>query len=155
MDLTSSLPPPISSLPKGYGKIIRDDAGNVLRIELAEGEQERGDDREMDMEELEPEVDGKVLGKWVTELGGGERGQGVGGDGNVVRGESDLPFVCPFSNFAMHSMSIRCPFDWITAMSATFFNSSVILSVSGVRLRAPLTSESIIYRGKVIWLLAA
>jgi hypothetical protein len=45
------------------------------------------EDREVDMEELEPEVDEKVLGKWVVELGGGKKGKGVGGDGNVVQGE--------------------------------------------------------------------
>jgi N-acetylglucosamine-1-phosphate uridyltransferase (contains nucleotidyltransferase and I-patch acetyltransferase domains) len=77
-------------IPKGYGKIIRDDDGNVVRIELAEGEEEEGmdEDREMDMEELEPEGDEKVLDKWVVELGGGGKGKGVGG--NVVQGEQSL-----------------------------------------------------------------
>lgn len=95
MDVTSqsqnAIPGPSSvPIPIGHGRIIRDEAGNVLRIELAEGEaeqQHRKEDKDMDMEELEPEVDNLVWDKWVTELGGGEKGNGVGGKGNVVSGE--------------------------------------------------------------------
>ncbi|KAJ7043190.1 ribosome biogenesis protein Nop16 [Mycena alexandri] len=77
----SNTTPPI---PKGHGRIIRDEEGNVLRIEFAEEDEEmpeEDDDRDKNMEELEPEMDLYLRQKWVTGLGGGK---GVGGDGDVV-----------------------------------------------------------------------
>lgn len=76
-------------LPQGYGRIIRDDAGNVLRVELPEQDQE-GDNtnspgRDIDMETLEPDVDQKVLQKWVADLGGSETRRPTGKDGDIVK----------------------------------------------------------------------
>ncbi|KAG6854927.1 hypothetical protein C0991_009750 [Blastosporella zonata] len=53
---------------KGFGKIIRDEAGNVLRIEMAEEDEPQGEKQD-DEEMREPEVAGAVLGRWVTDLG--------------------------------------------------------------------------------------
>ncbi|KAG7452831.1 uncharacterized protein BT62DRAFT_925372 [Guyanagaster necrorhizus] len=76
-------------LPQGYGRIIRGDAGNVLRVEFSEQDQE-GDvtnspGRDIDMETLEPDVDHKVLQKWVADLGGSETRRPKGKDGDVVK----------------------------------------------------------------------
>ncbi|KAJ6618358.1 ribosome biogenesis protein Nop16 [Mycena sp. CBHHK59/15] len=80
---TSSQTNSARPLPKGHGRIIRDENGNILRIELAEEDEEMAED-EKDMEQVGAEVDPKIMQKWVTGLGGGEKGKGVGGDGNVV-----------------------------------------------------------------------
>jgi len=68
--------PPI---PKGHGLIVRDEDGNILRVELAEEDEEmpQVDDRDKNMEELAPEVEPHLLSKWVTGLGGGKKGKGV------------------------------------------------------------------------------
>jgi len=88
MDLTAASTSSQSNatrpIPKGHGRIIRDEDGNVLRVELAEEDEEMpvDDDREENMEELEPEVDANILQKWVTGLGGGRKDHR--GDGKVV-----------------------------------------------------------------------
>ncbi|KZP23623.1 hypothetical protein FIBSPDRAFT_858184 [Athelia psychrophila] len=77
-----------AAIPKGYGKIIRDAAGNVLRVELSEAvddhepvqdpDPNRARARqaaENDKEEMrDPEMDSRVRAHWVTELGGGVKG---------------------------------------------------------------------------------
>jgi nucleolar protein 16 len=72
---TSSIEP----IPKGYGKIIRDSDGNVIRVELSADDEERAE-QVADKDEMQgmhdPEVDKQVITSWVTELGGG-RGSGA------------------------------------------------------------------------------
>lgn len=106
-------------LPQGYGRIIRDDAGNVLRVELPEQDQE-GDNtnspgRDIDMETLEPDVDQKVLQKWVADLGGSETRRPTGKDGDIVKGEScfddalHFPFYSVLASPSIFSL-LNCVF---------------------------------------------
>ncbi|KAK7023960.1 nucleolar protein 16 [Favolaschia claudopus] len=76
---TSSPPVAAPSIPKGHGRIVRDEDGNILSVELAEEDEEMSDEtsRDKDMEELAPEVEPQLLSKWVTGLGGGSAGKGV------------------------------------------------------------------------------
>jgi nucleolar protein 16 len=56
-----------SSIPKVFGRITLDEAGQVLHIEMAEGEDEEchpGMVPDMDLE-----VDDAVLEKWTTAMG--------------------------------------------------------------------------------------
>jgi hypothetical protein len=68
----------IASIPKGYGRIIRDSEGNVVRVELSDDEENAV--KSADVRELpgldDPEMDKEVMTNWVTELGGG-RGTGA------------------------------------------------------------------------------
>lgn len=58
-----------------------------MRVEMAEeSEDELEDDMEQDMGVLAPEVDANLIGKWVTDLGGG-KAYGNTGDVGVVKGE--------------------------------------------------------------------
>lgn len=91
-----------STIPKGFGKIIRDESGNILRIEMAEGEEEEPqDEKTQDMEMQEPDVPGAVFGQWVTDLGGGEKSNLETGDSDVVKGEHVCRVVlCVFRSAA-------------------------------------------------------
>ncbi|KAG6889709.1 hypothetical protein C0992_004338 [Termitomyces sp. T32_za158] len=68
---------------KGFGRIIRDDAGNVLRIELPEDDSETEKPENEGLSEVE--VDGAVLRPWVNDLGCGEKIKLSSGDRNVVQ----------------------------------------------------------------------
>ncbi|KAF5386748.1 hypothetical protein D9615_001649 [Tricholomella constricta] len=83
-----------AQIPKGFGKIIRDEAGNVLRIELPEEVDEPPVENPQDMEMEGPDVERAVLGPWVTDLGGGEKLKLRGGDSKIVQGEHGNVF-CP------------------------------------------------------------
>lgn len=103
-----STPAKAPSIPKGYGKILRDEAGNVIGVELAEdeGDDQDGADNEengdVDMEMLEPQVPQKILGKWVTELGGGDKS--IAG-GSVVQGECLRTLFNPvLSSLSLYSL---------------------------------------------------
>jgi len=78
-----------SSIPKGFGKIIRDGAGNILGIEVAEVEEE-ADEEERGMESLISGDAGNVFGQWVTDLGGGERIKEDARDTSIVRALEDI-----------------------------------------------------------------
>jgi nucleolar protein 16 len=56
-------------LPAGHGRIIRDVSGNVIGVELPEEDEEAGDEVEETMDDLEPEADGSVMGRWAASLG--------------------------------------------------------------------------------------
>ncbi|KAF8078104.1 ribosome biogenesis protein Nop16 [Lyophyllum atratum] len=81
---TSQLKQP-SQIPKGFGKIIRDEAGNVLRIEMPEEDDAPPFEKPEDMEMAEPGVDDSVLRPWVIDMGGGEKFKLRTGDTNVVQ----------------------------------------------------------------------
>jgi hypothetical protein len=74
---------------------VRDEDGNILRIELAEEDEEMPeiDHRDKDMEELAPEVEPQLHSKWVTGLGGGKKAKGV------VEGEPDHTILICFRAF--------------------------------------------------------
>jgi len=59
-----------SCIPRGHGRIIRDENGNVVRVEFAkEDAEENEDDQEANMEMLEPQLDEHVTRAWVDGLG--------------------------------------------------------------------------------------
>ncbi|KAF5330910.1 hypothetical protein D9619_005844 [Psilocybe cf. subviscida] len=89
-----------SSVPSGFGKIIRDAEGNVLRIELPteeEEEEQEVKEQEMDMEEeLESRMDADVRAKWSTNFSGSTAVQGAAGKGKAkteVVGSECLPLI--------------------------------------------------------------
>lgn len=77
-------------IPKGYGKIIRDIEGNVVRVELNADDEQHVEEQAADgMQGLqEAEVDREVMANWVTKLGGG-RGSGAA----IVECESLCSFL--------------------------------------------------------------
>ncbi|EAU91243.2 hypothetical protein CC1G_06878 [Coprinopsis cinerea okayama7 len=58
-------------LPKGFGRIIRDESGNVIGVELPqEDESKEAEQEDQEMEALsEPEVDGEMRDLWATNIG--------------------------------------------------------------------------------------
>lgn len=60
---------PTTSVPAGFGRILRDEAGNVIGIELNEGDNTDSHDTEETIEDLDPEVDETVMGRWAASLG--------------------------------------------------------------------------------------
>ncbi|KIY66103.1 hypothetical protein CYLTODRAFT_423715 [Cylindrobasidium torrendii FP15055 ss-10] len=71
-----------TAIPQGKGRIIRDEAGNVLRIEMAEAHEEQPEE---DMDVMrEPDLETRDVDKWVTDLGiTGARPAGK--DGELVK----------------------------------------------------------------------
>lgn len=99
----STLTSSTNHIPKGYGKIIRDAEGNVVRVELPEDSEDDDQDQghPSDDEMRDPEVDKLVLSKWVTGLGGG-RGAGA----IAAKCESDNDIFCRISfRFSSSSMT--------------------------------------------------
>ena len=78
-----------SAIPKGHGRIIRDEAGNIIRVELApEDEEDQAAHQEpmdLDMEQLEPKLDQGVAQQWVHGLGHNDGSVGKGK--TVVKGK--------------------------------------------------------------------
>lgn len=100
----SSLNPdesPSSSIPKGYGKIVRDEAGNVLRVELG-GDP---DDAEAPPALEEPVVPPAAMSKWVSDLGGGPH---PNSHIDVVQGEK-LSFILFECSFPRNTPCSVCP----------------------------------------------
>lgn len=88
-----------SKIPRGYGRIIRDESGNIVDVELAEDEDGRDDQedlREKDMEELRQEMedgmDPAVLRRWVRGANSEPSTQRVGANpqSRVVEGEDQF-----------------------------------------------------------------
>ena len=73
-----------TEIPKGFGRITRDEAGQILHIEMAEGENEGCHPNIMpDMGALAPEMDKAILEKWTTTLGVTKP---IAGPKNIVQG---------------------------------------------------------------------
>ncbi|THV07899.1 hypothetical protein K435DRAFT_642733 [Dendrothele bispora CBS 962.96] len=76
------------SIPRGYGKIIRDEQGNIVDVQLAEEpEVEEANvivEGDVDMEQMSPELDANAREKWVTDLGG-KSARSMGADSAVVK----------------------------------------------------------------------
>ncbi|GLB35108.1 putative ribosome biogenesis protein Nop16 [Lyophyllum shimeji] len=89
-------------VPKGFGKIIRDESGNVLRIELPEDDEAPAEELEA-MEMAEPDVDEAVLRPWVTDLGRSEKVKPRTGDTSVVQA---LERICTTVNQNSRTLSI-------------------------------------------------
>lgn len=91
---TSQLEQPAPML-KGFGKIIRDETGQVLRIEMPEEEDSTQTEKTQDQEMREPDVGDAVLGPWVTDLGGEEP---TWRERDVVQGEEKI-YLTPDGHF--------------------------------------------------------
>ncbi|TFK29784.1 hypothetical protein FA15DRAFT_663049 [Coprinopsis marcescibilis] len=61
-----------SSIPKGFGRIIRDETGKVIGVEIEDDAMEAEDET---MEDLEPQLDGRVCGQWTTGFGKSDIGE--------------------------------------------------------------------------------
>ena len=58
-----------AEIPKGFGRITRDEAGRILHIEMAEENEECQPDTVSHMGTFGLEIDKAVLQKWTTTLG--------------------------------------------------------------------------------------
>jgi nucleolar protein 16 len=63
--------PSTTAIPRGHGKIVRNEDGDIVGVEFAEDDSE-DNTKELDMDQLEPEVEHAVMKGWVVELGGGK-----------------------------------------------------------------------------------
>ncbi|KAL0580208.1 Nucleolar protein 16, partial [Marasmius crinis-equi] len=115
-ETTSAPPPQGNAIPKGHGRIIRDQTGNILRIELPEEEQsstQPAEDVEMDMEQLESGLEGSVKETWIKGMGMQTgRAKAVALREDVVDGEYLQYFIYssfhPTFSAAVRSGSILC-----------------------------------------------
>jgi len=57
------------TIPVGFGKIIRDEAGNILHVELNDTEEESANPTEME----DIQIDSGITTRWVTDLGGHQK----------------------------------------------------------------------------------
>ncbi|KAF5391725.1 hypothetical protein D9757_001782 [Collybiopsis confluens] len=76
------------TLPRGHGRIIRDEAGNVLRIELPEEAPENDNftvDADADMEQS-AQLDASVRDTWISDLGGSKTRLSTNKNTPVVKG---------------------------------------------------------------------
>lgn len=99
-----------AAIPKGFGRITRDEAGQVLHIEMAEGEDEDCHPGiVLDMGASGLELDDPVLQKWTKTMGVATNA----GPNNVVRG------MTSFYSFSFVSL---LPCRW----SSTMWTSSQV-----------------------------
>lgn len=86
---------PVASIPNGYGKIIRDSSGNVLRIELPDDQGHDPDQNGKEEPQLDdPQLNEDVISKWVNDLGGSKSSAP---NHSITKGESLNLFL--FSHF--------------------------------------------------------
>ncbi|KIK63624.1 hypothetical protein GYMLUDRAFT_40687 [Collybiopsis luxurians FD-317 M1] len=88
------------TLPKGHGRIIRDEAGNILRIELPQEEPEDeapAVDGDVDMELLEPQLDASIRDTWISDLGGLKTRLSTSRNTSVVKELETLSSLAPLS----------------------------------------------------------
>jgi hypothetical protein len=82
------------SIPEGFGRIIRDQVGNILHIEMAEGEDEELQTTLVqDMEVLAPKVDNAILERWSTNFGVNAATKTKSWSTNVIQGEFFYFFI--------------------------------------------------------------
>ena len=58
------------TIPVGFGKIIRDEAGNILHVEVNDKEEESAAANANPTEMKDIQVDNGITTRWVTDLGG-------------------------------------------------------------------------------------
>lgn len=59
----------VADVPSGFGRIVRDAAGNIMGVEMNEDDTQEPQPQEMDMEEdLESRMDQKVREQWATDF---------------------------------------------------------------------------------------
>lgn len=80
---------PGQPIPKGHGRIVRDEAGNVVGVELAEEDEDTQNVADADDDEMrDPEIDPHVRSNWVEDLGASAiEGRRSGVKEDVVKGE--------------------------------------------------------------------
>lgn len=61
------------TIPVGFGKIIRDEAGNFLHVELNDKEEESAATNANSTEMKNIQVDNDITTRWVTALGGHQK----------------------------------------------------------------------------------
>ncbi|KAF9262143.1 hypothetical protein L218DRAFT_1000891 [Marasmius fiardii PR-910] len=91
--VNSSPLPQLSTIPKGYGRIVRDEAGNVVRIDFPVEPSGALDDKwcedmETSMDQREPELDALTREKWVEGMGNQTGRVLVVAKNHLVEGES-------------------------------------------------------------------
>lgn len=98
-----------SFLPKGHGRIFRDDAGNVVRVELPDEEIEIEDlpgNRDIDMEQLEPQLDENTRQTWISDLGGLKTRLSTNRNTTVVKGMCSICLVFISQSFLVLSCQL-------------------------------------------------
>jgi hypothetical protein len=74
------------AVPKGFGRIIRDEAGNMVRIEVNEEPQSAVDERTQRMG-MDPVIDANTLSKWSMNRCARSTNELEGPNSEVVEGQ--------------------------------------------------------------------
>ncbi|TFK42734.1 ribosome biogenesis protein Nop16 [Crucibulum laeve] len=110
------------AIPKGFGKIIRDEAGNILRVEIPEVSGEGDADRDAEMQGLETEVDECVHNTWVSRLGK----QGAGDNEETGTGKTLIETLERISSAKHDSSTISASFSGVGARHAAIGETSYL-----------------------------